>query len=160
MERANTITYLKGETIGTETRKKRAIKCAATGLFPKNINRFCTLHNYPSSALSNIWSTWKDKERKGQKKKKILYRFMRLKLLCTVLAHRSSCLPFKHKAVFKEQTLLDQPQSTDVHYLLYIVSLHGAHINSWSRWLPTWAGRARPGNRRVDNIHGVNSTME
>lgn len=31
----------------------------------------CTLHNYPSSALSNIWSTWKDKERKGQKKKQM-----------------------------------------------------------------------------------------
>lgn len=26
MERANTITYLKGETIGTETRRKGAIK--------------------------------------------------------------------------------------------------------------------------------------
>lgn len=33
MERANTITYLKGETIGTETRKKEGDKeCAATGL--------------------------------------------------------------------------------------------------------------------------------
>lgn len=31
----------------------------------------CTLHNYPSSALSNIWSTWKDKERKGQKKQQM-----------------------------------------------------------------------------------------
>lgn len=32
MERANTITYLKGETIGTETRKKGNKECAATGL--------------------------------------------------------------------------------------------------------------------------------
>lgn len=58
----------------------------------------------------------------------------------------------------EEQALLGQ--SPDVHYLLYIVSLHRAHANCWSRRLPTWAGRARPGNRRVDNIHGVNSTME
>lgn len=32
MERANTITYLKGETIGTETRKKGNKECATTGL--------------------------------------------------------------------------------------------------------------------------------
>lgn len=58
----------------------------------------------------------------------------------------------------KAQTLLGQ--SADIRYLLYIVSLHRAHTNCWSRRLPIWAGRARPGNRRVDNIHGVNSTME
>lgn len=42
------------------------------------------LHNYPSSALSNIWSTWKDKERKGQKKFTIPV--MRLKALRSTIS--------------------------------------------------------------------------
>lgn len=42
------------------------------------------LHNYPSSALSNIWSTWKDKERKGQKKFTI--QVMRLKALRSTIS--------------------------------------------------------------------------
>lgn len=81
--------------------------------------------------------------------------------------NNSSHIQFQHTGLSKAQA---QPyrksrrfwvkQSTDLHYLLHIVSLHRAHTNCWSRWLPAWAGRARPGNRRVDNIHGVNSTME
>lgn len=80
MERANTITYLKGETIGTEMRKKGNKGCAATGLvmlwfefrskekFPKNINR---LHVTQLSIVCPFkYLVYMERQRKERPKKK------------------------------------------------------------------------------------------
>uniref|UniRef100_A0A8B9EY17 Uncharacterized protein n=1 Tax=Anser cygnoides TaxID=8845 RepID=A0A8B9EY17_ANSCY len=70
MERANTITYLKGETIGTETRKKGDKECAATGLFPKNINR---LHVTQLSIVCPFKYLVYMKRQREERPKKIYY---------------------------------------------------------------------------------------
>uniref|UniRef100_A0A663N1K4 Uncharacterized protein n=1 Tax=Athene cunicularia TaxID=194338 RepID=A0A663N1K4_ATHCN len=70
MERANTITYLKGETIGTETRKKGNKEYAATGLFPKNINR---LHVTQLSIVCPFKYLVYMKRQREERPKKIYY---------------------------------------------------------------------------------------
>uniref|UniRef100_A0A8B9IC30 Uncharacterized protein n=1 Tax=Anser brachyrhynchus TaxID=132585 RepID=A0A8B9IC30_9AVES len=100
MERANTITYLKGETIGTETRKKGDKECAATGLFPKNINR---LHVTQLSIVCPFKYLVYMKRQREERPKKIYYTGHEVKSCKEVTGAAAALLsqqgPVKHKRV-------------------------------------------------------------